>query len=134
MAKQNPKYDNSVALYNKGLSIQDVADFYNITRQAMHKILKRRGCKFRSNLKFGTDNHFFRGTTANGRAQNILEKAIEKGVIQRKTHCELCGYTGTMKDGRTAIQAHHSDYSKPLEVMWLCQKCHHQWRKDNKAK
>lgn len=133
MRKRNPKYDSSIILYDQGLSIQDLADFHNITRQAMHKILKRRGCKFRSQLRFGTDNHFFRGTSANDRAQNILEKAIEKGIVQRKTHCEVCNYTGIMKDGRTVIQAHHPDYSKPLEVMWLCQKCHHKWHKENKA-
>lgn len=133
--KRNPKYDEAVNLYNKGLSIQDCADFFGITRQAMHKILKRRGVNFRPNLRFGDENHFFRNgkKTACDRSQNLLEKALEKGIVKRKTHCEICNDTGEFKDGRTKIQAHHDDYNKPLEVRWLCQKCHHNWHKEHKA-
>ena len=28
------------------------------------------------------------------------------------------------KCGRLDVQAHHEDYSKPLEVIWLCPSCH----------
>jgi len=59
--KRLAKYDNAVQLYESGMSIQECAEFYEISRQAMHKILKRRGCKFRPNLKYGEDNHFHRG-------------------------------------------------------------------------
>jgi uncharacterized protein with PIN domain len=127
------KYDEAVNMYNAGLSIQDVADFYGITRQAMWMVLKRRGCSFRGNKKYGEENHFHRGTQASDTAQNVLEKAVLKGVVQRKGVCEKCGDAGEFKDGRTAIQAHHPDYNKPLDVMWLCQKCHHDWHKHNKA-
>ena len=133
MAVRNAKYDEAVKLYNKGLSVQAVADFYDITRQAMWMILKRRGCEFRDNLRYGKDNHFHRGTQASDKCQNLLETAIQQGIVQRRTDCEKCGSTETFKNGRTAIQAHHPDYNKPLDVMWLCQKCHHEWHKHNKA-
>lgn len=134
MAAHRKDFDQAVILYDQGMSIQDVADYYEMSRQAMWAILKRRGCVFRPQLKFGEDNHFHRGgAVADDRAQNLLEKAIEKGIVIRKTHCEKCNDTGTFADGRSKIQAHHCDYNKPLEVMWLCQKCHHDWHKDNQA-
>jgi transposase-like protein len=128
------EYSETLKMYEAGLSIQAIADFYQVTRQAMWKIMKRRGCEFRPRIRTGKENHFYRGTTASDRAQNLLETAIQQGIIQRKTHCEKCGATGTFKNGRTKIQAHHADYSRPLEVEWLCQKCHHEWHRTNRAK
>ncbi len=130
--KLDPKYDTAVDLYNAGLSIQDVADFYQITRQAMHLILKRRDVSFRSMRKTGEKNHFYRGgNTADKAAQSIAWKAIEKGILIPQP-CESCGATGKMVDDRNVVQAHHDDYNKPLEVRWLCQRCHHEWHKENK--
>ncbi len=132
--KLNPKYNEGVKLYESGMSIQDVADYFAITRQAMHDILKRRGVKFRPQKKYGEENHFYRGgETADKRAQNLVWKAIKKGILISQP-CENCGITGTFEDGRNKIQAHHDDYSKPLEIRWLCQECHHEWHKKNKAK
>ena len=132
--KRSGKYDSCVQMYERGLSIQEVGDYFDVTRQAMHYILKRRGCKFREGQRFGAENHFFRGTKADGKAQNMLEYAIRKGIVDRKFKCEESGDVGTFKDGRTKIQAHHADYNQPLKVMWLCQKCHHKWHKHNKSK
>lgn len=127
-------YSNAVALYDAGLSIGDVADFYGVTRQAMHQILGRRGCKFRSQKRTGSENHMFRGgSVGDDRARNITEKAIERGILVRPKTCAACGAGGTMRDGRSVIQAHHDDYNKPLEVRWLCQPCHHEWHKTNQA-
>lgn len=47
-------------------------------------------------------------------ARKKVEKAVKNGSLIRQP-CEVCG-------GRS--QAHHSDYSKPLEAQWLCQKHH----------
>ena len=124
----------AVGLYESGLSVQEVAEFYGITRQAMWEWLKSRGVKMRQRERFGKENHFHRGgIRASDRAQNVLEKAIKKGIVGRSSTCETCGCRGIFKDGRTAIQAHHTDYNKPLDVMWLCQKCHHEWHKNFKA-
>ena len=127
------KYDKAVELYNSGLSVQKVADYFGVTRQAMWVVLKRR-TTLRSNLKYGEENHFYRGgKTEDDHAQNMTEYAIRKDLIQKKDKCEACGDAGNFKDGRTKIQAHHCDYNKPLEVMWLCQRCHHEWHKTHIA-
>lgn len=45
------KYRWAVHLYEvRGLSIAALADKYGVTRQAMHGVLKRRGCKFRERI------------------------------------------------------------------------------------
>ena len=126
--------EECVTMYGRGLSLQVVADYFSVSRQAMWGLLRRR-TPMRSRLRYGKENHFHRGgKSADGRAQNLLEEALERGVLARKSECESCGDKGTFKDGRTKIQAHHCDYNKPLDVMWLCQKCHHDWHKKNTAK
>ena len=44
----------------------------------------------------------------------------KRGKLERLA-CELCGNVNS--------QMHHSDYSKPLEVTWLCRHCHLSWHK-----
>ena len=34
------------------------------------------------------------------------------------------------KCGKTKVHGHHEDYSKPLEVVWLCSRCHSQRHKE----
>jgi hypothetical protein len=48
-------------------------------------------------------------------ARNRLYSAIKRGVLQ-KMPCEVCG--------ENKSEAHHDDYSRPLEVRWLC-RYHH---------
>lgn len=43
--------------------------------------------------------------------------AIGSGAIYRPRHCESCGKPCTP-------HAHHSDYSLPMVVKWLCPICH----------
>lgn len=43
--------------------------------------------------------------------------AIKYGRIERPGKCSRCG-TQCKPEG------HHDDYSKPLEISWLCQNCH----------
>lgn len=51
------------------------------------------------------------------RAHDRVRRAIEKGVLVRLP-CSSCGSDKS--------QAHHADYSKPLDVTWLCRRCHDQ--------
>jgi len=48
----------------------------------------------------------------------LVHMAVKKGIIT-KDPCKVCK---TTKD----VQAHHYDYSKPLDVIWLCRKHHNE--------
>jgi hypothetical protein len=131
--KRRRNYPEAENLYKKGFSVEDIGIYYGRTRQAMWQWMKARNIKMRPREKFGVGNHFYRGgPKASDRAQNLLEKALMRGIVHKNANCEICGCRGMFRDGRSAIQAHHADYNKPLEVMWLCQKCHHAWHKKYK--
>ncbi|WP_213993820.1 hypothetical protein [Sodalis sp. dw_96] len=81
--------------------------------------------------------------TENGR--NSINKAKKKFIynnpLKRKAHCHI---SNALRDGKVIKpnrcqlcnvecrpEAHHRDYGKPLEIMWLCKKCHVKWHKRN---
>ncbi len=51
-------------------------------------------------------------------ARSQVAYAVSKGTLLRPSKCELCQEEGI------SIEAHHPDYSKPLDVEWLCAACH----------
>ncbi|RUU22662.1 hypothetical protein EN883_18610 [Mesorhizobium sp. M7A.F.Ca.AU.002.06.1.1] len=50
------------------------------------------------------------------KAQTAVSNAVRDGRLFKQP-CEFCG--------DDEVHAHHRDYTKPLEVVWLCPKCHH---------
>jgi hypothetical protein len=58
----------------------------------------------------------------NGKSRDKLEAhaavrvALRQGLL-RRGNCEICG--------SFRVDAHHENYSRPLEVRWLCRR-HHQ--------
>jgi hypothetical protein len=59
------------------------------------------------------------------KARNKLRYNVRSGVIEKK-NCLVCGDTKS--------EAHHEDYSKPLEVMWFCKKHHAEFESNKKNK
>jgi len=51
-------------------------------------------------------------------ANQKLSRSVLKGIVIRKFVCEKC-------PSDIKVEAHHEDYLKPLDVVWLCSKCHH---------
>lgn len=51
------------------------------------------------------------------RALKAVEKAVRLGHLVNPGICERC-------HGRKRVDAHHEDYSKPLDIVWFCRQCH----------
>jgi hypothetical protein len=58
-------------------------------------------------------------------AHGKISSKLQYGKLQKPCVCEVCG-----KEGR--VEAHHADYSKPLDVIWCCKKCH--WKLDEERR
>lgn len=70
-------------------------------REYLKNIAKERRIKYRKQFK----------------ASQKVTDAVRSGKLIRPENCSLCGMIGK-------IEGHHADYSKPLEVIWVCRKCH----------
>lgn len=49
------------------------------------------------------------------KARTLTGQAIKRGHLIKQP-CQQCGAFD--------VQAHHHDYSKPLDIVWLCKPCH----------
>lgn len=105
--------EEAIKMYQMGLSLGPIAKYYNVSRQALWSLLKRR--------------IQLRPQHANRKTYDLLEIAIQKGIITRKSKCEIC-------NSKNNIQPHHDNYNKPLDVTWICRKCHDNWHKHNVAR
>lgn len=55
------------------------------------------------------------------RAANLLLlRAVRSGRIVKPLECSRCGEIPP----RRQLHGHHEDYARPLEVEWVCTKCH----------
>ena len=77
-----------------------------------------------SSRKFYQDNKEYYKTyearirkTQKYKARQTFYLAVKNGKIIRPTSCSRC-------NSICKPHGHHEDYSKPLEVVWLCKACH----------
>ena len=57
------------------------------------------------------------------KAHLLFSQAMEEGKIIKSKFCWLC-------DKVCETEAHHYDYLKPYDVVWLCSECHHKVHKN----
>jgi len=62
----------------------------------------------------------------NYNAYNRVHRALAKGNLPRPQVCSEC------KKRSDSLVCHHYDYSKPLDVIWVCRSCH--WEIHNKQR
>lgn len=109
-------------------SEKGAADFYTSDRTHCKACVCARVRKHRRNNESVREYDRKRGNRQNGvkvwraknplkyKAQNAVNNALRDGKLKREP-CYFCR--------AEFVHAHHQDYSKPLEVMWLCPRCHH---------
>lgn len=87
-----------------GARMTDVAREYQISRQRAEQIVHAQEAK----------------------ARRRVADALESGELIRPSACQGCGrtYTRSRIGNRSRIESHHNDYSRPLDVRWLCRQCH----------
>lgn len=61
------------------------------------------------------------------RVQAYTQWLIKSGKINRPSLCQKCN-----KENK--IEAHHKDYQKPLNIIWLCRACHQKRHKEIRNK
>lgn len=69
-------------------------------------------------LKLKTDTRqadWRRKNAAKYHAHLAVQRGLKSGALTRQA-CEVCGHPKT--------DAHHDDYSAPLQVRWLCRQHH----------
>lgn len=51
------------------------------------------------------------------KATALVHWHVKHGKLMRPELCSRCMQAGP-------VEAHHEDYARPLDVVWLCKKCH----------
>lgn len=54
----------------------------------------------------------------------IVGNALRDGRLLKANCCSSCS-------SKNKLEGHHDDYTKPLDVRWLCVSCHKEWHKTN---
>ena len=62
------------------------------------------------------------------RARGAVQRALKKGKLRTPRNCCI-----NNENCWGEIHAHHCDYNKPLDVMWLCEQHHAKWHRIFKA-
>lgn len=59
------------------------------------------------------------------KAHIAVGNAVRDGRMDKPDCCSVCARSGVR------IEGHHNDYTKPLDVVWMCARCHRRFHADN---
>lgn len=104
------KYDYRCKECHKNLSALRHQKDYCPKKQRIKSIKRRESGKLKESRQKMVEKY-----PEKYKARYVLRNAVAWGKVN-KLPCEVCG--------EVKSQGHHPNYSKPLEVIWLCRKHH----------
>lgn len=78
----------------------------------------------RGNRQTAKDTREYRkGNPEKQKCHAAVARAVKAGKLNKPDRCERCG-------SQANLEGHHEDYTKPLDVIWLCSICHRSEHKE----
>jgi hypothetical protein len=112
--KYRQKNKEAIRLRNNAYNTANREKVREWTYKAGRKWRKKHSARFVSMVQTWQDKNREKVS-----AHYKVRWALQTGTLSRPYRCEHCHKI-------CFPQAHHEDYSKPLEVVWLCPPCHKQ--------
>ena len=85
-----------------------------LSERKRHREKSRRYREFGMASKSNSSKKWILENPAKRKAHNAVNSALRSGKLHRHPCC-ICG---------NKAEAHHEDYSRPLDVIWVCRKHH----------
>ena len=96
-------------------SDEEYRKWYQLYREKNRKKLRKYNLKYEKQRRKEGGYSWYHKNPEKIKAHRLVRYAIKIGSLVKST-CIICG--------EIKVNAHHKDYSKPLEVIWLCNKHH----------
>jgi len=102
----------------------DCKECHRLTKRAHDRALRKapideRMERSRKNRKY--ERRYAAKNSIKRKAKGDLRRAVKRGDIVKPLACAECRKTSRK------IEAHHPNYAKWRDVMWLCRQCHNDW-------
>ena len=87
------------------LNKEKIKQYYQINREEIKEYQKQ------------YQKQYYRRNPEKNKARQKLNRAVRSGKVHKPVFCSSC-------DSDKHLEAHHTDYTKPFDVLWLCRSCH----------